>query len=526
MGESTAPVARCEDGTEIAFEWVYPDADQYEWARDRSHWPHPLTPMEAWILENGWPGADRAWNEAEMEPPMMFHRFQLVGPFQYVRMNPEAPERIAKLAPGYVAASRRFGSAADFWLRFCEPRIQRVCADLAASGDDVSLQSVAESASYAFHQTFTSLTSLFIPHLRLTTLLAEVVGDDATLMAYEVTQGGENASQAIDGELWALADIARRTPAIATLLRSAAPDDALAALRAEPQAAEFVGAFDELMARHGARSQGWEFTLPTWRERPAAPLGLIRAQLEPTATSLAELRERSAAARRDATTRALSLLPKKKHAEFNEIVAELDGYVAVREGRAYWQMVLVGELRSLLLRRGAALVRAGRIDRDDDMLFLLPGDIEPGVPHDLRGVVAARREDWNRSQKLTPPRVIGTPFTPAPAEPPTDELRGAPASRGEVVGTARVIADPDKDGSRLQPGDILVCVMTTPAWTPLFGIAGGIITETGGALSHPAITAREYGIPAVVAVPNATGAIRDGQRVTIDGGAGVVTLHR
>jgi pyruvate,water dikinase len=85
----------------------------------------------------------------------------------------------------------------------------------------------------------------------------------------------------------------------------------------------------------------------------------------------------------------------------------------------------------------------------------------------------------------------------------------------------RVLRNPE-EGSKLQRGDILVTSMTTPAWTPLFAIAGGIITETGGALSHPAITAREYGIPAVVALDGATTRFKDGQIVTMDGGAGTV----
>ena len=109
------------------------------------------------------------------------------------------------------------------------------------------------------------------------------------------------------------------------------------------------------------------------------------------------------------------------------------------------------------------------------------------------------------------------------AEVAPDELRGAPASRGQVTGPARILHGPE-EGVRLQPGDILVCVMTTPAWTPLFSMASGIVTETGGPLSHPAITAREYGIPAVVAVKDATARIRDGQIITVDGGAGTVSL--
>ena len=87
----------------------------------------------------------------------------------------------------------------------------------------------------------------------------------------------------------------------------------------------------------------------------------------------------------------------------------------------------------------------------------------------------------------------------------------------------RVLHSPD-EGDKLQRGDILVCVLTTPAWTPLFAIAGGVVTETGGALSHPAITAREYGIPAVVALESATTRLKDGDLITVDGGAGTVSL--
>ena len=126
--------------------------------------------------------------------------------------------------------------------------------------------------------------------------------------------------------------------------------------------------------------------------------------------------------------------------------------------------------------------------------------------------------------RLDPPSVIGTPGeVTAEVEMKRAALRGSAASRGQVTGTARILRSPD-EGSKLQPGDILVCVMTTPAWTPLFAIAGGIVTETGGALSHPAITAREYGIPAVVALEGATTRIQDGQTITLDGSAGTVAI--
>jgi pyruvate,water dikinase len=360
---------------------------------------------------------------------------------------------------------------------------------------------------------------------RLTALLAESVGDNATLMALEVTQGGENASQAIDGEIWELAALARRAPAVKRILASNAEKEALAALRREPAAAAFMAAFEALVERHGSRSQGWELSLPTWRERPEAPLSLVRAQLESEGVSPGELTARSVARRREATERVLVRIPEDKHAEFAGIVAELDGYVGVREDRAYWQMTITGELRGVLLRKGAQLVERGRTDRADDVLFLVPEDFEGESVSDLRRLVAERRREWERWCQVVPPSVIGTPAaTPAATETARDELRGAPASRGLVTGPARILHGPE-ECALLRSGDILVCVMTTPSWTPLFSIAAGIITETGGALSHPAITAREYGIPAVVAVKDATTRIRDGQVVTIDGASGVVSLQ-
>jgi rifampicin phosphotransferase len=103
-------------------------------------------------------------------------------------------------------------------------------------------------------------------------------------------------------------------------------------------------------------------------------------------------------------------------------------------------------------------------------------------------------------------------------------LVGTPASAGTVTGVARVVLDPV--GARLQPGEILVTPSTDPGWTPLFLTAGGLVMEMGGANSHGAVVAREYGIPAVVGVPDATHRIRNGEPITVDGAAGTVRLNR
>jgi len=103
-------------------------------------------------------------------------------------------------------------------------------------------------------------------------------------------------------------------------------------------------------------------------------------------------------------------------------------------------------------------------------------------------------------------------------------LRGTPASAGRVTARARVIVDPL--GATLQPGEILVAPSTDPGWTPLFLTAGGLVMEMGGAMSHGSIVAREYGIPAVVGVPNATERIETGQTLTVDGSAGTVAIEQ
>ena len=234
----------------------------------------------------------------------------------------------------------------------------------------------------------------------------------------------------------------------------------------------------------------------------------MRAQVGAERVSPMELRERTARRRREATERVLALLPPEKHDEFRSIVKDLEGYVSIREGRAYWQLVISGDMRGFLLRIGEDLLRNGRIDRADDIFFVSRTTTWWMPRPTCAPWLLPAGASGNAGVGVDPPLVIGTPGEVlAEAETKRAAFRGSPASRGQVTGPVRILKNPE-EGSRLQRGDILVCVMTTPAWTPLFAIAGGIVTETGGALSHPAITAREYGIPAVVALADATNEVQ------------------
>lgn len=145
-----------------------------------------------------------------------------------------------------------------------------------------------------------------------------------------------------------------------------------------------------------------------------------------------------------------------------------------------------------------------------------------GSPHDVECAIADGHPWILQACPITADIPDTPPAPPAPASAGT-ELTGTPASPGRATGLVRLIHGPG-DFVRVQPGDVLVCRTTDPAWTPLFGVAAAVITETGGVLSHAAIIAREQGLPAVLAVPNATTTLPDGARATVDGTTGRVIL--
>src|SRR5205807_7511031 len=177
---------------------------------------------------------------------------------------------------------------------------------------------------------------------------------------------------------------------------------------------------------------------------------------------------------------------------------------------------------------GRDLVARGRLSDEDDIFFLtLPEARRAAGGEDMRELVAARRATYDRERaRRRIPRVLLSDGTDAEAALVSvgEGLRGSPASPGRASGAARVIRSPL--GARLQPGEILVAPSTDPGWTPLFLTAGGLVMEMGGMLSHGAVVAREYGIPAVVGVMGATERITTGQQITVDGAAGKILLAK
>jgi pyruvate,water dikinase len=200
-------------------------------------------------------------------------------------------------------------------------------------------------------------------------------------------------------------------------------------------------------------------------------------------------------------------------------------------------------LRRMLLELGRRFAEAGAIELAKDIYWLEQDEVEGlvkvlernGVPKNLSVSVDERKDLWQVRKKATPPSQLPTDakkymgfemeahLPGGRGGPEGDTIKGVPTSPGTATATARVLHGPE-DFDQMQPGDILVAGITTPAWTPLFAMAAGVVTDIGGPLSHGSIVAREYGIPAVLGTGSATRFIQSGQTITIDGSAGTVTI--
>lgn len=188
--------------------------------------------------------------------------------------------------------------------------------------------------------------------------------------------------------------------------------------------------------------------------------------------------------------------------------------------------------RQGLLTSGREIVSPGLLQRPEDIFFLRLVEFKAlagGEPRDWKTIVAGRRQAYQREKRHRMlPRVLlsdGTAFYEgmgAAGEGDADAITGSPVSPGVVEGTVHVVLDPYE--AKLIPGEILVCPGTDPAWTPLFLAAGGLIMEVGGMMTHGAVVAREYGIPAVVGVNQATTRLKSGQRIRLDGSTGNITI--
>lgn len=345
-----------------------------------------------------------------------------------------------------------------------------------------------------------------------------------------------NITTEMDLELWQLAVSIGDDPVSRGEFLAKRPEELSAqylAGKLPPQAQAGVRGF---LARYGHRAVAEiDLGMPRWAEKPDHILGMISNYLRVEDPEQAPDRQFARAAEH-AEDRIRSLVDRTRvrspwRARALELslrrVRQLAG---LRELPKFYIVLIMGEIHRQLARIGADMVSAGTIAAADDVFFLDFDEIRVGLRGtDLHGIVADRRRLYDvelRRRRI--PRLLLSDGTDVEAammakSPAPGAVTGTPASAGTATGRVRVILDPV--GAHLEPGDILVAPSTDPGWTPLFLTAGALVMEMGGVISHGAVVAREYGIPAVVGVPDATTRLRTGQTVTVDGAAGTIRVE-
>jgi pyruvate,water dikinase len=286
-----------------------------------------------------------------------------------------------------------------------------------------------------------------------------------------------------------------------------------------------------------------------WREDPTIPLASIARLMDLPDSDSPEALYRRAAAQR---VRLLTEL-REKLADDPDTLAQIDElYEAARysfpltEDHAFYiDQLGVGVFRRFVQEIGRRLAAKGVIAAPEDVFYLYRDELVDALTNggDRRAVTAERRASMERAAQVIPPGAIGTPPPPpetpdpfmdalvfrllgmVPPEENTDPntLRGVAGSPGRDTGTARVVRSLAEAGD-LEEGEVMVCEMTLPPWVPLFSVAGAVVTDVGGVLSHSAIVAREFDLPAVVGTQVGSVVITSGQTITVDGTKGVVYL--
>ncbi len=341
-----------------------------------------------------------------------------------------------------------------------------------------------------------------------------------------------NVTTEMDLALWALSERIKADHPSARVFGSRPVAELGVAFRAGELPAAAQTGVTAFLDRYGHRAVAEiDLGMPRWSDEPEHLLGVLTNYLRHGDDQPAPTRQFAAGAQRAEEMVTTLVARAAAHGRWRGravafSLGRVRRLVGLRESPKFLLVLTLAALRAELQRVGEALVSAAAVSHRDDVFWLDLREARRGLAgEDLREVVLGRRADYARElRRRHVPRVLLSDGTEPEtlAGPPGTEggLRGSPASAGTVTARVRVVLDPV--GAHLEPGEILVAPSTDPGWTPLFLTAGGLVMEMGGSNSHGAVVAREYGIPAVVGVPDATSTLVTGQTVTVDGAAGWV----
>ena len=529
-----------------AIDWEEPEFADLTWEWDDMHTPralHRLSRAYVTVLASG-----MGYRVRRHELPVR-NLLKVVDGYAYFSMIIDAPPDEHAGIREAMKANRRaeIGRVETWWRDSVRPEIGAIYREIdalpVASAGPAELAAAWERAwsltARIWEIHFAAIVGPYQVLEDLVDLVKPNLSDvsDADILA--LASGAIDDLGRVEAELDDLTRGAAGLPDVLARLR-AMPRPSLEEVRALPGAAAFVEAVEAFLAEHGHLGHLTEdLSEPSWAAEPGRLLADIGIRVERDPAVSAARR-----ARREADADALLERIRTVLADRPDVLVEFERTLAtaraigwLTEGHNYWLDRMCGDrFRRFTRRIGRCLVDAGVIADIEDIREFEPDEVAHLLllPEDRRGLVAERVAEHARWAALTPPRTIGKAAS-APADADrfdgqryaaTDAaiLRGTGASAGIARAVARVVHGPD-DFDRVRPGDIVVARASNPGWVPLFSIAAGFVTDTGGVLSHAAVVAREFGVPAVVGTGDATTRIGDGRIIEIDGSTGYVRLE-
>ncbi|SCL29027.1 pyruvate, water dikinase [Micromonospora pallida] len=346
----------------------------------------------------------------------------------------------------------------------------------------------------------------------------------------------DNVTSEMGLALLDVADVIRPHPEVVAFLRGVEDEDFLDELPKLPGGTEARDAIEAYLERYGMRCVGEiDITRPRWSERPTTLVPLILDNVRNFEPGAAERRfeqgrQKAQEKEQDVLARLRALPDGEQQAdETKRMIDRVRTFIGYREYPKYGIISRYFVYKQALMEEAERLVQANVLREKEDVFYLTFQEFHDAVRSGRVDdqLIQRRKEAFRSYQGLTPPRVLtsdGEALTGAYRrdDVPADALIGLPVSAGTVEGRARVILDLAE--ADLEAGDILITAYTDPSWSPLFVAIAGLVTEVGGQMTHGAVIAREYGLPAVVGVVDATRLIRDGQRIRVHGTDGYVEI--
>jgi phosphohistidine swiveling domain-containing protein len=536
----------------------FPMPEQIEgaWDWDKIHAPRPLTPLAfdsiVMSMSEGFTKAQH-----EFGSPLAL-KCRLVNYYFYATFAPEEGYRHsgASDVERYVAELDRLAARiGERWINEWEPSLPPLLlkarsADYRSMSNQQLLQALEEQLQNLvyFWNIHGWINLSLVPATALTEFYnAEVQPEDKN-EAWQLMQGVETKSVEASKGLWRLSRSVKSHPLLARIFEGGSPEDIMAALEKFREGRDFLRELRLFLDEYGWRSDGiYEIADATWREEPSIPLNTIQGYLGLTDDNDPALSLARASARREelvAKAKAALAGDAAKLKRFDELMEAAKYNLRVTEDHSFWiDQMGTAVFRHFCLEVGHKLASEGVLGKPEDVFLLHKEELRTALKDggDFKATVEKRAAEMQHWATVVPPFHLGhrteevnDPFFVAmvdkmlgllPVEPSTDPdvITGVAASPGTTQGIAKVVRSLN-EASKLQPGDIMVCEMTVPTWVPLFSTVKAVVADSGGILSHCAIVAREFRLPAVVGTRIGTDKIKDGMTVTVDGSKGIVRI--